>query len=172
MSGLSSRVKSMKFMQQVGSAGLKDIEDSPQKKVTLLSEWTLPHAAEVVERSRQKSQVDTIGYGSISAFESADETAVPQGRKVWGKPDESIRQIDIGRIKDSIIADGKAGKGAEKAGKDAEDAKDDEDAEDDDAGDNTGDENAKNGGSHGKAKKQKGKRKASSARKSNKKHKK
>lgn len=161
MSGLSSRVKSMKFMQQVRPAGLKDIEESPQKKVSLLSEWTLPHAAEVLKRSRQKPQVDTIGYGSISAFESADETVVPQGRKVWGKPDESIRHIDIGRIKDSIIDDK-----AEKAGQDAE-----ENAEDDDSGDDAGD-NAKNGSAHSKAKKQKGKRKASSGRKSNKKQKK
>ncbi|EDK36703.2 predicted protein [Meyerozyma guilliermondii ATCC 6260] len=163
MSGLSSRVKSMKFMQQVRPAGSEDIEESPQKKVSLSSEWTLPHAAEVLKRSRQKPQVDTIGYGSISAFDTSDETAVPQGRKVWGKPEESIRQIDIGRIKDSII-DEKAGK-AGKAGQDAE-----ENAEDDDSGDDSGD-NSKNG-AHSKSKKQKGKRKASSGRKSNKKQKK
>lgn len=157
-------------MQQVRPAGLKDIEESPQKKVSLLSEWTLPHAAEVLQRSRQKPQVDTIGYGSISAFESADETVVPQGRKVWGKPDESIRHIDIGRIKDSII-DEKAEK-AEKAGKAGKAGQEDEEnADDDDSGDDAGD-NAKNGSAHGKAKKQKGKRKASSGRKSNKKQKK
>lgn len=169
MSGLSSRVKSMKFMQQVVPDGLKDIEDSLQKKVSLLSEWALPHAAKVLERSRQKQQVDTIGYGSISAFESEDEAAVPQGRKVWGKPDESIRQIDIGRIKDSII-DEKAEK-AGKSEKSVQGAEDEGDDGDEDAGDNSGD-NAKNGGAHGKAKKQKGKRKASSSRKSNKKQKK
>lgn len=103
MSGLSSRVKNMKFMQRGDPVAETAVEEPVQKVFLLQSEWSLPQAAAMVAKSKQKPVVETVGFGSINAFEDP-ENIETQGKKVYGA-NKSVPEIDIGCIRDSIATD-------------------------------------------------------------------
>lgn len=101
MSGLSSRVMTMKFMQKADLADENQQEEEKKLKIKDLSEWVLPNSNQVLKRALQKSNViQSVGYGSINQLDSVlpigngDEVnsdmiptrAAPVGRRKWGEP--------------------------------------------------------------------------------------
>lgn len=93
MSGLSSRVMTMKFMQK---DPVKEEESTNKVKDT--SEWVLPHAAQLVKQTKKKRSniTESVGYGSINSFgtlalsdEEEDKVTV---RKTYGKKEEPPKE--------------------------------------------------------------------------------
>lgn len=101
MSGLSNRVKSMKFMNRAESSVSSNADEAPRKNDYPQAEWSLPKAAEIKAKSKDHSVVEAVGFGSISAFEHSDDESAPQGRKVWGDIKQEKPGVDLRRIKDS-----------------------------------------------------------------------
>lgn len=102
MSGLSSRVMTMKFMQKADS--VKEQEETNKVKDT--SEWVLPNAALLVKKANKKKNniSESVGYGSINSFgaivaleESDDDEEVSKPqisvRKTYGKKEEPLKPL-------------------------------------------------------------------------------
>ena len=101
MSGLSSRVMTMKFMQKADS--VKEQEETNKVKDT--SEWVLPNAALLVKKANKKKNniSESVGYGSINSFGAIvaleesddDEVSKPQVsvRKTYGKKEEPLKPL-------------------------------------------------------------------------------
>lgn len=99
MSGLSSRVMNMKFMQKDGSEKTEEVT----KKVIDSSEWKLPNATAIISRAKVGNTIETVGYSSINSFAS---DSVPT-RRTWGAPakEEVVEEaagLDVLKLKDAV----------------------------------------------------------------------
>lgn len=100
MSGLSSRVMNMKFMQkQDQSKTAKADTTTTQKKITDSSEWAIPHLAKLLKLAERKPKIEIVGYGGIMSAPT---------RRSWGTQNEEKKpeEDDVVKItKESIILD-------------------------------------------------------------------
>lgn len=92
MSGLSSRVMTMKFMQKADMDNEAKLEEENKMKIKDLSEWVLPDSKMIQHRARANAkQIHSIGYASIAELDtelrdSSLTSPIFTGRKKWGEP--------------------------------------------------------------------------------------
>lgn len=109
MSGLSSRVMNMKFMQPESGSNSKSPEPHNQAKVKDASEWGLPNSSKIKAKLKSNRVVESVGYSGINSFgresfakgdePELDSTPVNLGRRTFGndkndKKKESLLDVD------------------------------------------------------------------------------
>lgn len=85
MSNMSSRVKSMKFMQK----NFKQDEEEEKKSVKDSSEWQTSSSHKLL--SKKDSKIQSVGYASINSFFSVDEPLIPTPRRVYEDEESKIK---------------------------------------------------------------------------------
>lgn len=115
MSGLSSRVMNMKFMNSSDKSSKQKGQQDQLKKVKDGSEWILPNASKIKSRANGNyiNSLDSIGYSGINSFEDRQDfgdeendnddndedeiipTPANVGRKVWGAPIEPKQEEEL-----------------------------------------------------------------------------
>lgn len=108
MSGLSSRVMNMKFMQSLDKVSRKSNDDDGPK-VKDISEWGLLNSSKLKKLAQQPTVVESIGYTSVNSFssiyddfEEEDAMSKPPARRTWGDDLEETDAASLARLKDSV----------------------------------------------------------------------